>query len=248
MRRFACSRMRTGHAPPFPPPCPIFFSSNSVPTAPILPPSPPQGMVLLAVSAWVPGLTPTPDAYPTPLQNGVLFSSLYIIALGTGGIKPNVSAFGADQFDEADPQDRREKNSFFNWWVGGWVGVGVPCCRWRPAGGSAALACRMHAPLDSMSLCPTYLTHWPPSPCLSPQVLLLRQHRQPAGGDGDCVGAGEHQLGRGVCHPRGGHGHGHCDVCGGQPAVHARSAHREVSSGWVGGWVGGRCVSVCVSV
>jgi dipeptide/tripeptide permease len=47
----------------------------------------------------------------------VLFSSLYIIALGTGGIKPNVSAFGADQFDESDPQDRREKNSFFNWWV-----------------------------------------------------------------------------------------------------------------------------------
>lgn len=34
---------------------------------------------------------------------------------GTGGIKPNVSAFGADQFNEADPRDRREKESFFNW-------------------------------------------------------------------------------------------------------------------------------------
>ena len=32
-----------------------------------------------------------------------------------GGIKPNVSSFGADQFNDADPQDRREKESFFNY-------------------------------------------------------------------------------------------------------------------------------------
>eukprot|EP00887_Chlorella_sp_A99_P001044 scaffold14.g1044.t1 len=49
------------------------------------------------------------------LLNAALFGSLYIVALGTGGIKPNVAAFGADQFDEADPQDRKEKTSFFNW-------------------------------------------------------------------------------------------------------------------------------------
>ncbi|KAL4443298.1 hypothetical protein ABPG75_011035 [Micractinium tetrahymenae] len=73
------------------------------------------GMVLLALSAWLPGLTPSPDEYASPLQNAALYTSLYIIALGTGGIKPNVSAFGADQFDEADPKDRREKTSFFNW-------------------------------------------------------------------------------------------------------------------------------------
>ncbi|KAI7835665.1 hypothetical protein COHA_010404, partial [Chlorella ohadii] len=73
------------------------------------------GMVLLAFSAWAPGLTPGPDESSTPLQSAFLYASLYIVALGTGGIKPNVSAFGADQFDEADPQDRREKTSFFNW-------------------------------------------------------------------------------------------------------------------------------------
>ena len=36
---------------------------------------------------------------------------------GTGGIKPNVSTLGADQFDERYSVDRKEKESFFNWWV-----------------------------------------------------------------------------------------------------------------------------------
>jgi dipeptide/tripeptide permease len=60
--------------------------------------------------------TPGPDDdVASWLQSCALFGALGIIALGTGGIKPNVSAFGADQFDEALPQDAREKESFFNW-------------------------------------------------------------------------------------------------------------------------------------
>jgi len=55
------------------------------------------------------------DAEANPAKFYVLFASLGVISLGTGGIKPNVSAFGADQFNEADPRDRREKESFFNW-------------------------------------------------------------------------------------------------------------------------------------
>ncbi|KDD72553.1 proton-dependent oligopeptide transporter, partial [Helicosporidium sp. ATCC 50920] len=73
------------------------------------------GMVLLALSATVPALVPDPDAYPTALQNAALYAALYTVALGTGGIKPNVSAFGADQFDMSNSQDRKEKTSFFNW-------------------------------------------------------------------------------------------------------------------------------------
>ena len=63
-----------------------------------------QGMFLLALTACIPGLTPGPEDTASLLQKGLLFGSLYIVALGTGGIKPNVSAFGADQFDESDPQ------------------------------------------------------------------------------------------------------------------------------------------------
>jgi dipeptide/tripeptide permease len=67
------------------------------------------GMVALAASAALPGLTPPPDRFPTALQSAALYGALYIVALGTGGIKPNVSAFGADQFDENVEADRRAK-------------------------------------------------------------------------------------------------------------------------------------------
>ncbi|XVF43489.1 hypothetical protein PTKIN_Ptkin02bG0044100 [Pterospermum kingtungense] len=78
------------------------------------------GMCTLTLSASVPALKPVecvgsicPSA--TPAQYAVFFFGLYLIALGTGGIKPCVSSFGADQFDDTDPKERMKKGSFFNW-------------------------------------------------------------------------------------------------------------------------------------
>ena len=39
----------------------------------------------------------------------------YLIAVGTGGIKPCVSTFGADQFDEANPVELAMIPRFYNW-------------------------------------------------------------------------------------------------------------------------------------
>eukprot|EP01034_Spumella_vulgaris_P039545 gene39545-48860_t len=52
---------------------------------------------------------------PGRVTAGVFFPAIYIIALGTGGIKPNVSTMGADQFDDRYSKDRLEKESYFNW-------------------------------------------------------------------------------------------------------------------------------------
>lgn len=78
------------------------------------------GMTLLTISASVPKLKPhcndsDPNCHATTGQIGVFFLSLYIIAIGTGGIKPCVSSFGADQFDETDEVEEKKKSSFFNW-------------------------------------------------------------------------------------------------------------------------------------
>ncbi|KAG7947163.1 hypothetical protein I3843_14G080200 [Carya illinoinensis] len=77
------------------------------------------GMTLLTLSASVPGLKPTcygkDNCHATGAQTAVCFVALYLIALGTGGIKPCVSCYGADQFDDNDEVEKKSKGSFFNW-------------------------------------------------------------------------------------------------------------------------------------
>ncbi|CAK7344805.1 unnamed protein product [Dovyalis caffra] len=46
--------------------------------------------------------------FPTILHTGC--------ALGHGGRKPCIQAFGADQFDRQDTEECKAKGSFFNWW------------------------------------------------------------------------------------------------------------------------------------
>lgn len=45
---------------------------------------------------------------------GVLYVALYLIALGTGGLKSSVPGFGTDQFDEKDEKEKAQMAYFFN--------------------------------------------------------------------------------------------------------------------------------------
>ena len=81
------------------------------------------GMVGLVVSALLPRLRPPPCSPPaTPcqrasgLQLAVLYLSLLCTSLGSGGIRPCVVAFGADQFEQ-EQQDKaaaERKRRYFN--------------------------------------------------------------------------------------------------------------------------------------
>uniref|UniRef100_A0A804LGS1 Protein NRT1/ PTR FAMILY 8.3 n=1 Tax=Zea mays TaxID=4577 RepID=A0A804LGS1_MAIZE len=78
------------------------------------------GMSALTLSASVPSFQPPQCVgsicpQPTLSQYLLYFVGLYMIALGAGGIKPCVSSFGADQFDDTDPVEKAKKGAFFNW-------------------------------------------------------------------------------------------------------------------------------------
>jgi len=85
-----------------------------------------QGLVILTVQARSPSLKP-PACDPGNLSiscqevNGgkaaMLFLGLYLAALGVGGIKGSLPAHGAEQFDESTPQGRKQRSTFFNYFV-----------------------------------------------------------------------------------------------------------------------------------
>ncbi|KAI3986889.1 hypothetical protein MKX01_014590 [Papaver californicum] len=84
------------------------------------------GMILLTLTVSVPGLKPPICGHgiaakdcnlrASKFQVAIFYAALYIIAIGTGGTKPNISTMGADQFDDFEPNERKLKLSFFNWW------------------------------------------------------------------------------------------------------------------------------------
>ncbi|PWA59825.1 major facilitator superfamily protein [Artemisia annua] len=45
---------------------------------------------------------------------GILYLALYLIAVGTGGLKSSVSGFGTDQFDEKNEAEKTQMAYFFN--------------------------------------------------------------------------------------------------------------------------------------
>lgn len=61
-------------------------------------------------------------------QLAIFFSGLYLVALGTSGLKAGLPSLGADQFDENDQKEAASLSSFFNWFlfsltVGAVIGV-----------------------------------------------------------------------------------------------------------------------------
>ncbi|KAJ8749068.1 hypothetical protein K2173_013675 [Erythroxylum novogranatense] len=86
------------------------------------------GMCLLTLSVSVAVLRP-PSCHnhikdrvdcgktASSFKKGIYYTALYIVAIGTGGTKPNISTLGADQFDDFEPKERFQKLSFFNWWM-----------------------------------------------------------------------------------------------------------------------------------
>ncbi|XP_021287507.1 protein NRT1/ PTR FAMILY 5.10-like [Herrania umbratica] len=113
------------------------------------------GLGLLTLSAMLPSLSTSGclninsnTLCSTQNQVVLFFFALYLVAVGQGGHKPCVQAFGADQFDKQDPEESKARSSFFNWWFFGlsagflimipalfyiqdnlnWVlGFGIPC-------------------------------------------------------------------------------------------------------------------------
>ncbi|OVA20012.1 Proton-dependent oligopeptide transporter family [Macleaya cordata] len=82
------------------------------------------GVSLLTVATSIPSMRP-PACSETRRQHhqcieasgrqlALLYAALYVIALGGGGIKSNVSGFGSDQFDVRDAKERKAMIFFFN--------------------------------------------------------------------------------------------------------------------------------------
>ncbi|URE17453.1 hypothetical protein MUK42_12033 [Musa troglodytarum] len=80
------------------------------------------GLVLLSLSTYLFLLKPSGCGEEhflcgphSSIETGVFYLSVYLIALGNGGYQPNIATFGADQFDEKDPDESDSKVSFFSY-------------------------------------------------------------------------------------------------------------------------------------
>ncbi|GKB18727.1 NRT1/ PTR family protein 4.6 [Tanacetum coccineum] len=83
------------------------------------------GLVILTFQARSPYLKPAPCDKPNPAlcehvhggKAAMLFIGLYLVAFGVGGIKGSLPSLGAEQFDENTPKGRKQRSTFFNYFV-----------------------------------------------------------------------------------------------------------------------------------
>ncbi|XP_009378872.2 protein NRT1/ PTR FAMILY 5.6-like [Pyrus x bretschneideri] len=78
-----------------------------------------MGLILLCMSWFLPSLRPCDTKAchePRKVHEVVFFLAIYLVSIGTGGHKPALESFGADQFDDDHREERKQKMSFFNWW------------------------------------------------------------------------------------------------------------------------------------
>ncbi|KAL4600299.1 hypothetical protein ACB092_11G188800 [Castanea dentata] len=80
------------------------------------------GLVSLSLSTYIFLLKPkgcgdekTLCGSHSSFQSAFFYFSIYLVALGNGGYQPNIATFGADQFDEEDPNEGHSKISFFSY-------------------------------------------------------------------------------------------------------------------------------------
>lgn len=78
-----------------------------------------QALVLMTIQAYSKDLHPTYCGGKSSCVKGgvafMLYFTLCLLALGTGGVRGALPALGADQFDEKDPKEARALASFFNY-------------------------------------------------------------------------------------------------------------------------------------
>lgn len=82
-----------------------------------------QGFILLSVQAHFPELKPPPCNMLTDgehcteakgLKAMVFFVAIYMVALGSGCVKPNMVAHGGDQFRQDSPKQLKKLSTYFN--------------------------------------------------------------------------------------------------------------------------------------
>ncbi|XP_024965961.1 protein NRT1/ PTR FAMILY 4.5-like [Cynara cardunculus var. scolymus] len=77
--------------------------------------------MMMTIQAHDRGLHPEPCGGKSSCMKGgigvMFYTSLALLALGSGGVRGALAAFGADQFDTKKPKELKAQASYFNWLV-----------------------------------------------------------------------------------------------------------------------------------